>query len=534
MGLRGKGAKKRSAEPVKFGPHPWEKKGLSRIARVISFIETLPVTAGAHAGRKFILRPWQKAIVRGIYAGGKAGRKVRTTLITLPRKNGKTALAAGLALCHLLGPESEKRGQVFSAAADREQAAIIFREMEAIILGVPWMEARCNIQRFAKVIEDQETGSTYKALSSDAKTKHGLSASFVVYDELAQAPNRELYDVLATSTAARKEPLMVVISTQSSDPNHVMSELVEYGRKVLDGVVADETFLPVIYEAPPDADVWDEKIWHECNPALGDFRSLEEMKQFAAQAKRIPAREAVFRNLYLNQPVDPEQRFIASADWDACAGQVELEPLRGQRCWGGLDLSSTQDLTALVLYFPDSGAVLCWFWAPGDALRDKEHKDKAPYPLWHRQGSLEAFPGRAIDKTSIVRRLAEIASEYDLQGIAYDRWRMADLKKSLADEGIELPMADWGQGYKDMGPAVDELERLILDAKLRHGGHPVLTWCCSNAIVTVDPAGARKIDKGKSIDRVDGMVALAMAVGLHAREPGPKVYDFSGDMVLSA
>jgi phage terminase large subunit-like protein len=362
-----------------------------------------------------------------------------------------------------------------------------------------------------------------------------LSPSFAIYDEIAQAPNRTLYDNLSTGTGARKEPLMVVISTQSSDPTHIMSELVDYGYQVRDGVIQDPTFHATIYEAPADADPWDEKVWHACNPALGDFRSIEEMRQFAAQAQRIPAKEATFRALYLNQRVDAEERFISSTDWDACGDTVDIESLRGRPCWAGLDLSSTQDLTALVLYFPDDeGAILPFFWVPGDRLGEREDQDRVPYRTWAKQGFIEALPGRAIDKTSVAFRLAQIASTYDLQAVAYDRWRIEDLQKILDDEGIVIPLKPWGQGFKDMGPAVDALETEILEGRLRHGGHPVLRWNTANAVVTTDPAGARKIAKDRSRERVDGLVALVMAIGLYSREPGPIQYNFDRPFVISA
>ncbi len=540
MGLRGPGAKpvkvsvEESEEAAEATP-PWEAPGLDRAERVIAFIETMPITAGAHAGRRFKVRDWQAEMIRRLYRTDDGRRTVRQALITMGRKNGKTQLAAALALAHLVGPEAEPRGQVFSAAADRTKAAIIYNEMKAMALACPALAGRLIVRDFQKHLEDAITGSTYQALSADAKTKHGLSPNFVIYDELAQAPNRKLFDVLATSTAARAEPLMVVISTQSSDPHHVMTELVDYGRQIEGGVFADPTFEAVIYAADPDADPWDEATWHAANPALGDFRSIEEMRASAEQAKRIPAREAAFRNLYLNQPVDAEQRFIAGADWDACAAAVDPEALRGRPCWGGLDLSSTSDLTALVLYFPeDRGAVLPFFWVPGDRLAEREDRDRVPYRTWREAGLIEAPPGRAIDGLAIVRRLAEIASAYKVEGIAFDRWRMADLRKLLNEEGIELPLIDYGQGFKDMAPAVAALEAAILDRRIAHGGHPVLRWNASNAVVVADPAGNQKLDKDRSRERIDGLVALAMALGLHARQPAQQQLDFTRPLVLSA
>ncbi|MEX2612494.1 MAG: terminase TerL endonuclease subunit, partial [Gaiellaceae bacterium] len=469
----------------------------SRFERVVNFIESLPITSGVLAGTTFKLRPWQLDILRAIYRTDARGlRVVRQALITMPRKQGKTQLAAALALAHLCGPEAEPRGQVYSAASDRNQAALIYAEMKAIIERTPALEERIIVRDFTKHLEDTVTGSIYMALSSDAKTKHGFSASFVVYDELAQAPDRKLYDALTTSTAARAEPLTVVISTQSSDPHSIMTELVDYGLQVRDGVLKDPAFYPVIYSAPEDADPWDEKTWHACNPALGDFRSIEELRSAAMQAQRMPAREPTFRLLYLNQRVRAESRFIPPAEWDACSGPIDLEALRGRPCWAGLDLGSTTDLTALLLYFAeDGGAVVPYFWVPRDRLEEREHTDRVPYPLWHRQGLIEAPEGRAINKQAIVHRLAEIASMFDVRGLAYDRWRLEDLKKLLSDEGIEIPVVAFGQGFQSMGPAVDSLEAAILDRRLRHGANAVLTWNCANAVVQIDPAGARKIDK---------------------------------------
>lgn len=516
---------------------PWEKRGLSRAERVIAFCEVLPVTAGTHAGKRLKLRPWQREIIEALYAvDAKGKRVVRTGCITIPRKNGKTQLAAALALCHLLGPEAEPRGQVYSAASDKDQASIIFRELEAYICAIPAFSERCNIKAHEKQIWDVKSGSFYRAMSSDARKAHGLSPSFAIYDELAQAKSRELYDNLVTGTGARAEPLVLSISTQSSDPLHIFSELCDYGLKIRNGdLPPDPSFHLTYYAADDEADIWDEAVWFDCNPALDDFRSLEQMREFAEQAKRIPAKEATFRNLFLNQRVDAEKRFISSMDWDACATEIAPQTLQGRPCWAGLDLSATTDLSALVLFFPeDGGAVLPFFWLPHDDLAGREDRDRVPYRLWKRQGLLETTPGRAIDKRAIALRLGDIAGRYDLRGVAYDRWGMDSLKRILEDEGIELPLIAWGQGFKDMGPAVDALETAVLNRQLAHGGNHVLRWQCSNAVIQMDPAGARKLAKDKAVQRIDGMVALTMAVGLASREPEPQKYDFSEGILLTA
>jgi len=519
MGKRGpttaavKSAKMR--RPSRAKRFPWEKKGLSRAERVIAFCEWLPITAGIHAGRKMVLREWQKQIIRAIYATDDAGlRKVRTALITLPRKNGKSALVAMLTLCHLLGPESEQRGQNFSAASDREQASIIYREMEAIILTIPEFAARCHIQSFTKTITDTVTGSIYRAMSADGRKAHGLSPSFMVYDELAQSKDRELYDNLTTGTGARKEPLMVVISTQSADPHHIMSELVDYALKIQDGTLPpDPAFYGCVYMAPDDADPWDEKVWFDSNPALDDFRSLEEMRIFAEQAKKIPAKESVFRNLYLNQRVSPDAKWISAADFSACVGP--MPDLTGRECYAGLDLSSTQDLSALSLCFVPQEVnepfhTLHWAWCPKDAIKRRSKNDRVPYDLWNKQEYIEATPGAVVDYAYILKRIEAIGKQYNLKAILFDRWGATKIVKDLEDMG--LTVLEFGQGFASMSPPSKELEKLVLERKIMFPDNPCLQWCFSNVIVETDAAGNMKPSKKRSKEKIDQVVSCIMAL----------------------
>jgi phage terminase large subunit-like protein len=539
MGARGPGAKPVRSKPENLVSvsHSWEKRGLSRAERMIRFIESLPVTSGLLAGKKMKLLPFQKDFLRCVYRTDKKGnRLVRQAVLSVARKNGKTGLVTGMALGHLVGPEAEQRGQCYSAANDRAQASILFKEMKAVILGMPWMAERVIIREFTKELEDSLTGSTFNALSADVGTKHGLSPSFVCYDELGQAKGRELYDVLASAQGARKEPLLVSISTQAPDDGHILSELIDYGLRVNTGEIKDTSFHLTLYAAPPDADPWAVQTWLAANPAAGKFLNMADLKTAALQAQRVPSKEAAFRNLRLNQRVAGESRFVSSRDWDACSAPVDPETLRGCRCFGGLDLSSTQDLTALALYFPDSGAVLCWFWLPGDGLKEKSEKDRVPYTLWEKEGHLQTFPGRAVDRRAVALQVAEIASMYDVQAIGFDRWRFEDLRKIMLDEGITVRMESHGQGFKDFSPSIEEFERLLLAGKLKHGKNPVLRWCASNAVVVTDPAGNRKLDKAKSTGRIDGLISLVMACGVAAKFADKKplsVSDFSGSMVLS-
>lgn len=519
MGLRGINATPLKSSGSIFAKQRGPKPKTSRYERVVEFIEgKLKITSGQFAGEKFRLREWQKEMLGEIYRTDSSGHRiVRMAVISMPRKNGKTGLIAAIALAHLCGPESEPRGQVYSAAADRFQAALLFNEMKAMIQESPELSKRVIIRDFNKHLEDVKTGSIYTALSADANTKHGLSASCIIYDELAQAPDRKLYEVLKSSTGARSEPLMIVISTQSGDPKHVMSELVDEAEQVRDGVIEDPSFFPCIYRAPDDSDPWAEETWRACNPALGDFRSLEEMKNSALQAQRMPSREASFRLLYLNQRVNDESRFISRSDWDACGVPIKLKELEGKPCYGGLDLSAKNDLTALVLIFPmENGnkVLLPFFWTPKDGIEEAQSRDGAPYQLWAKQGHLLTSPGRVIDFQSVALKLAELTKVYKIEGIAFDRWKIDFLIRELEELSVDIDLIPAGQGFKDMDPAVQALEDNLLGKKIRHDNNPVLSWCIDNVRVTMDPAGNRKFDKRKATGRIDGAVALAMACNL--------------------
>lgn len=500
---------------------PWEVEGLSRLDRVVAFLEDLPITQGSLSGTKLAVRSWQRAFLAEVYGEDAQGRRpIRTAVLSMARKNGKTQLVAGLALCHLMGPEAEGRGEVYAAANDREQAGKCFAEMVAILDEHPELQSRVNVVKFSKRIEvlhGDGKGSIFAALSADATTKHGLSPSFIVYDELGQAPKRDLYEALDTAMGARDNPLMVVISTQAASEHAILSELIDYGRKVNAGEIEDAAFHLTLFMADPGDDPWSPDTWLKANPALGDFRSLDDVARQAAQAERMPAREQAFRNLFLNQRVDAHVRFLAKAEWDANGDTFDVAALAGRPCYGGLDLSASRDLTAFVLVFPnDAGGfdVLPQFFLPEHNIRDKAEADRVPYDLWAKQGFLTLIPGATVDPSVVAQAIADASVTYDLQRLAYDRWRIEDLKRELANLGAVLPLQEFGQGFRDMAPAIDKLERLIAGAELRHGGNPILTYCTANAVIERDAAGNRKLAKHKSSGRIDGLVALAMALGV--------------------
>lgn len=528
MAIRGIGAKplsergKIAVRPVQ----PWDVDGLSRADRVIAFCEDLPITAGKLAGTQMELRSWQRDFIHAVYAEDANGRRpVRTAVLSMGRKNGKTQLAAALALCHLLGPESEPRGEVYSCALTRDQAAKLFDEMVAILNAHEELADRCNVIQFNKRVEvlfGVGEGSTYAALSADAQSKLGLSPSFVVYDELGSAPNRNLYDAMDTATGARENPLLMAISTQAAADHHVFSELVDYGLQVNQGVIDDPSFHLTLYAAPADADPWDKSSWKASNPALGDFRSLEDVERQASQARQVPSKESAFRNLILNQRVSSVARFIHKAEWDACNDAPDLDSLAGRECYAGLDLGATRDLTAFVMVFPPIEGkiwdVVAQFFMPETNIEERSNEDRVPYDLWAKQGFITLIPGATIDPGFVADHLANTAMAYDLKALAYDRWRIEDLRRELGLIGATLPLIAHGQGFKEMAGAVDTLERFVAERLIRHGGNPPLNMCAANAVVTRDPSGNRKLDKSKAAGRIDGLVALAMALNISKRD----------------
>jgi phage terminase large subunit-like protein len=529
MGLRGRGAtplaKRRQDSPAaEKTALAWMRGGLSRADRVAAFVESLPITSGPLAGQPFKLLPWQRDVIATLYATDDAGRRVvRQCVVSMGRKGGKTGFVSALALAHLCGPEAEPRGQVVSAAVTREQAALIHNEMAAAIAATPWLAERCNVKSFRKEIDDLQTGSAYRSLVADARSVHGLNPSVWIFDELAQAPNRELLDALQTATGARAEPLGIVISTRSPDPNSPLEELLRYGEQIATGAVADPSFASFSWHAPADCALDDEAGWLAANPGLPHgLPRIDEMRAAAAQARRIPSSAAAFRALRLNQPVAQDVRFVGPEDWAACAGEIDLDALAGAESFVGLDLSATTDLTAAVAYFPAAGAVLVRAWLPAEGIRDRALRDRAPYDLWADAGTLTLIPGRVIDKRAVARNLAQWLAGFDVRVVAFDRWGITELKAALDAEGVRLPLEPHGQGFKDMATSVDALERTVLAHELRHAGNPLLTWCMSNVAIETDPAGNRKFSKRRAIGRIDAAVALAMAVGTAARSSAPE------------
>lgn len=472
---------------------------------------------GAHVGQPVVLREWQRAILRGIYDS-----PTRRAIVSFGRKNGKTSLSAFLLLLHLCGPEARANSQLFSAAQSRDQAAILFSLAAKVVRMSPDLNAVVAVRDTAKQLYCAELGTLYRALSAEASTAYGLSPVFVVHDELGQVrgPRSELYEALETASGAQAEPLSIVISTQAPTDADLLSVLIDDARSG-----ADPKVKLFMFSAPESLDAFGDEAMRSANPAFGDFLNPVELRELAAAAKRMPSRESAFRNLVLNQRIDQSTPFIPRAIWAQNSGEAEDDAFAVGPVYVGLDLSARNDLTAMVAVARDAeGAwhVRPTFFAPAIGISDRAARDRAPYDLWRTRGDLVATPGASVDYAVVAEALCALCDDYDVASIAFDRWRIDQFKAEVARLGRELPLVEFGQGYRDMTPALDALESELVSARLRHGAHPVLTWCAANAVATRDAAGNRKLDKGKATGRIDGIVALAMAIGVASRA-GPAV-----------
>lgn len=544
MGLRGPGAARlreaREALPTRKRRMPWERKGLTRPQRVRAFCEFLPVTKGPLAGRRMKLRREQREFIDEVYGNldAQGRRERRLGILSEPKGNGKTGLAAALVLCHLVGPESEPRGECYSAAVDGQQSGIIYSECEAIVAQVPEFACRVNCARYNKrieVLDGPGKGSIYVAMSADARKGHAISPSLFVFDELAQVPDRELLDNLLNGLGKRAEALGLIISTQARDDEHALSQLIDDG---LSG--ADPSIFVQLHCAPPEADPYAEETWFACNPALNRYLSLTEMREAAARARRIPAFEPSFRNLRLNQRVDAseEDRIVTGPVWKRGNTMVDRRALAGRTCYGALDLSGKHDLTALVLAFPDDEDepafdLLPFFWTPEAQIGARRPAEQERFREWIRAGHMTAVPGPTIRYGFVAAELSRLSREFEIEVLGYDAWRIDDFKADLAevDADFPVPLEPFHQGYKSMSPALEWFAELALTGRLRHGGHPVLTMSVAGAIVISDPAGNVKIDKDKSNGRgpvrIDGAVASVMALALAKRFIGAPTVDVS-------
>ena len=502
---------------------------------VAFFAECLTFTAGEWRGRPFDLRPWQQAIVGNLFGWKRPDgtRRYREAFIYVPRKCGKSEMAGGLG-CLLAFADNEPAAHVYCAAADREQARLVFSAAKTMVLAEPELARRGKIYTNSVTVES--TGSVLKVVSAEAYTKHGVNAHGVIIDELHAIPDRELVDVLTTSTGARRQPLIIYITTADYDRESICNEKYDYACKVRDGVIDDPAFLPVIYEASREDDWTDPAVWRKANPNLGVSISVEYLERECQRARETPTYENTFKRLHLNVQTQQDVRWLSLEAWDACDNTpIDLAALADRDCWAGLDLSTTTDVSALVLLFldDDGGAtVVPRFWIPSDNARKRERRDRVPYETWARLGLIEMTPGNVIDYDRIRARINELGRHLPIREIAIDPWNATQLSIQLQGDGFEV--VTFGQGFRDMSGPTKEWEKLVVSGKLRHGGHPVLRWMASNVSVDSDAAGNLKPSKKKSTERIDGIVAGVMALGraLVGGGRGTSVYEKRGLMFI--
>lgn len=506
----------------------------------VAFIENLCHTKGTWAGKPFELIDWQEQIIRDLFGTLKPNgyRQFNTAYIEIPKKQGKSELAAAVALLLTCG-DGEERAEVYGCAADRQQAAIVFDVAADMVRMCPALSKRVKILASQKRLIYTPTNSFYQVLSAEAYSKHGFNIHGVVFDELHTQPNRKLFDVMTKGSGdARMQPLYFLITTAGTDTHSICYETHQKAKDIIEGRKIDPTFYPVIYGADESDDWTDPKVWKKANPSLDITVGIDKVKAACESAKQNPGEENAFRQLRLNQWVKQAVRWMPMEKWDKCAFAVDEDELEGRVCYGGLDLSSTTDITAFVLVFPpldneDKYIVLPYFWIPEDNLTLRVNRDHVPYDVWERQGYLQTTEGNVVHYGFIEQFIERLGERFNIREIAFDRWGAVQMVQNL--EGMGFTVVPFGQGFKDMSPPTKELMKLVLEQKIAHGGHPVLRWNMDNIYIRTDPAGNIKADKEKSTEKIDGAVATIMALDRAIRcgnDHGASVYDERGLLII--
>ena len=498
------------------------------------FIQSLKHTKDPWYGKPFELLPWQDKIISDIFGTIKDNgyRQYNTAYIEVPKKNGKSALAAAVAL-YLTCGDAEFGAEVYGCASDRQQASIVFDVAVEMVDQCPALKRRIKLYTATKRMVFQPTRSIYQVLSAEAYTKHGLNVHGVVFDELHAQKTRDLFDVMTKGSGdARRQPLFFLITTAGTDRHSICWKQHQYAKDILSGKKIDPSFYPALFYLE-DEDNWEEEAnWYKANPSLDHTIDIEKVRQQYRLAKEDPAEENVFRQLRLNQWVKQSVRWMPMDKWDNCATPVDPKMLEGRPCYGGLDLSTTYDITAFVLVFPpiyedEPYYVLPHFWIPEDNMRRRVRKDHVPYDVWVQQGFLETTEGDVIHYGFIEKAIEDLNKRFHIRSIIFDRWGAYQLTQDLQDMGFEVE--PFGQGFASMSPPTKELMKLTLEQRIAHGGHPALRWMMDNVYVRTDPAGNIKPDKEKSTEKIDGVVAMIMGLdGAIRGNGGGSVYDGRG------
>ena len=508
--------------------------------RAVKFIENLCHTKGKWAGKRFWLLPWQEQLIRDIFGIVKPDgyRQFRTAFVEICKKVGKSELAAAVAL-YLLYADNEPSAEVYGAAADRQQASIVFDVARQMVEMSPALLKRSKLMTATKRIVNYGNSGYYQVLSAEVGGKHGFSVSGLVFDEIHTQPNRQLYDVLTKgSSDARQNPLHFIITTAGTDRHSIAYELHTKAVDILEGRRVDPTFYPVVYGLKDDEDWEDEANWYKVNPSLGYTVDIERLRDAYREAKQNPADEVTFKWLRLNMWVSSTVAWIPDAIFMKGNEEIDLAALEGRDCYGGLDLSSTGDITALVLMFPprdedEKYILLPFFWVPEETIPQRVKAASVPYDIWERQGYLLSTEGNVIHYDFIEKFINDLAEKYHIVEIAVDRWNATQMIQNL--EGDGFTMVPFGQGFASMSGPTKDFYRLLMEGKIIHGGHPVLRWMAGNVVVDTDPAGNIKVTKAKAKEKIDGIVAAIMALDRCIRnqtEPQGSVYDERGLLVF--
>lgn len=478
----------------------------------VKFIENLRHFKGKWAGQRCLLMRWQLRIVRELFGWMRKDgtRLYRTCYVEAPRKSGKTTLAAGIAL-YLAHGDGEAAPEVYFAAYDKEQAKICYDTARYMLEQVPELvEGTLIYEGRREMVLKDNPGGFLRPLSRETAKQFGLNLHGLVFDELMTQKTRDMWNALTTSQGSRAQPLTFAISTAGWEQVSVCFEQHELTRQIHEGVLADESFLGVVYGAPKDADWTSEKVWKAANPSLGETAGLEFYRSRYTKASNQPTEQNAFRTLLLSQWVGQAERYFDMRAWSKCGG----EPDDGGLAFGGLDLSATTDLTAFVV-LNNEESVHLWAWLPEQGIRERERKDRVPYRMWAEQGHLTLTPGATIDYAYVKQTVREAAERFDLQDVSYDPWNATQLVGELEEEGIT--MVKLRQGFASLSAPTKELQRRVMEGQLRHGANPVLAWCASNTGTTTDPAGNVKPDRTRSSGRIDPVVALIEAIDGHSR-----------------
>ena len=501
--------------------------------RAVSFIEKfITHTKGELAGQPLILEKWQREIVEKIFGWKNKKtnlRQYRTALIIVGRKNGKTTLTAGIAL-YMLFADNERGSEIYAAAGDRSQAGLVHEIAKGMVLNNSELTNRAKILRNSIVNESK--GNYFQAISSESKTKMGFNANFVIFDELHVQPNRDLWDTLLTSTGSRRQPLVIAITTAGYDKQSICYEVYSYAKKVLDGSIKDNSFLPIIYEANEEDDITLESTWKKANPNYGVSLRKEYMQRESKKAIDVPSYMNTFKRLHLSQWTENEIKWMGDKEWMECKG--ELGDLSGMECWGGLDLATSRDITAFVLLFRVDNIfkIKPYFFVPRDNAKARSDRDGVDYMSWISQGYIIATEGNVTDYSFVRKKINELSKKYRIQSIAYDRWNASQITIDLMSDGAN--MSPLGQGFASLSAPTKMMETLILSKEIQHDGNPVLRWMMGNVQLEVDAADNHKPSKKKSKEKIDGVVACicALAEYMSEEKEGDSVYDNRGLLIL--